>query len=256
MTIVLLSSSQRRRFGPPITWMCLFSAWSGWPWIQRSPTRRCWCRQEVTNAWGFGRGRKEKRGCWEQWKWLDSLPDSQASFWQWSKTPHTWPQLQVDEVNMLLGGCVLVLMTLDAPARIETDWNVCRPLVALESHSIAVWQLSEMAEDICSEPHDLLRGHSGGVTCLAFSPEGGRLLSGGKDKVRVLTESQVVYRAAGFPQEMWAKHVMILFSWRNLDVKFFFSDTVVWDDKCTILSAFNRQVFMFYIVLFCSVLVR
>lgn len=99
---LLLSSSQRRRFGPLNTWMCLFYAWSGWLWIQRSLTRRCWCRQEVTNVWGSGRGRKEKRGCLELWKWLDSLLDNPASFWQWSKTPHTWPQLQVCEVDMLL----------------------------------------------------------------------------------------------------------------------------------------------------------
>lgn len=69
-----------------------------------------------------------------------------------------------------------------------------------------------MAEEICSDPHDLLRGHSGGVTCLAFSPDGGRLLSGGKDKVRVLTKSEVVYRAANILSEMWAKYAMNFFA--------------------------------------------
>ncbi|XP_041659793.1 telomerase protein component 1 [Cheilinus undulatus] len=49
--------------------------------------------------------------------------------------------------------------------------------------SICLWSLSELAADPSStDPKEQLKGHTGGVTCLSFSPDGGQLLSGGKDK--------------------------------------------------------------------------
>ncbi|KAM7411194.1 hypothetical protein PAMA_021262 [Pampus argenteus] len=53
---------------------------------------------------------------------------------------------------------------------------------ASDTFTIALWLLSSLALDPCVEPQVLLRGHNGGVTCLAFSPDGGALLSGGKDQ--------------------------------------------------------------------------
>ncbi|KAM3605500.1 uncharacterized protein V6R79_026311 [Siganus canaliculatus] len=62
---------------------------------------------------------------------------------------------------------------------------------ASEDFTIALWLLSDLVHDSLDVPQSLLRGHSGGVTCLAFSPDGEQLLSGGKDQALMLWDVSV-----------------------------------------------------------------
>nr|XP_046265032.1 telomerase protein component 1 [Scatophagus argus]XP_046265033.1 telomerase protein component 1 [Scatophagus argus] len=62
---------------------------------------------------------------------------------------------------------------------------------ASDDCTIALWLLGDLDRDHSAEPHALLRGHSGGVTCLSFSPDGEQLLSGGKDQALMVWDVSV-----------------------------------------------------------------
>ncbi|XP_029970146.1 telomerase protein component 1-like [Salarias fasciatus] len=57
---------------------------------------------------------------------------------------------------------------------------------ASEDHTVALWRIKTLAHDPPDLPCALLKGHSSSVTCLAFSPDGKQLLSGGKDQALML----------------------------------------------------------------------
>ncbi|CAL8278850.1 unnamed protein product [Lota lota] len=59
---------------------------------------------------------------------------------------------------------------------------------ASDDFTIALWSVQELTLDpwVCPTAVSVLRGHSRGVTCLAFSPDGTQLLSGGKDQALML----------------------------------------------------------------------
>ncbi|XP_064201609.1 telomerase protein component 1 [Anguilla rostrata] len=59
---------------------------------------------------------------------------------------------------------------------------------ASEDFTIALWLVQDLTSDPWCDPSpvSVLRGHSGGVTCLSFSPKGEELLSGGKDRALLL----------------------------------------------------------------------
>ncbi|KAK6467642.1 telomerase protein component 1 isoform X1 [Huso huso] len=60
-----------------------------------------------------------------------------------------------------------------------------------DDFSVVLWSVEELSghlRDIA--PVAVLRGHTSGVTCLSFSPDGGELLSGSKDRSLVLWDVQ------------------------------------------------------------------
>ncbi|XP_074545467.1 telomerase protein component 1-like [Halichoeres trimaculatus] len=62
---------------------------------------------------------------------------------------------------------------------------------ASDDCTVFLWLLSDLADGSCDQPHALLKGHTGGVTCLSFSPDGDQLLSGGKDQALMVWDVSV-----------------------------------------------------------------
>ncbi|CAN9503016.1 unnamed protein product [Ophioblennius macclurei] len=57
---------------------------------------------------------------------------------------------------------------------------------ASEDHTIALWKIQTFDRNPPDLPCILLKGHKSAVTCVAFSPDGKQLLSGGKDQALML----------------------------------------------------------------------
>ncbi|XP_057189566.1 telomerase protein component 1 [Triplophysa rosa] len=66
--------------------------------------------------------------------------------------------------------------------------NTAHVASASDDFTIALWLKSELTSKPWVDPTAvrILRGHSGGVTCLAFRPDGEELLSGGKDQALMI----------------------------------------------------------------------
>ncbi|XP_070774707.1 telomerase protein component 1 [Enoplosus armatus] len=95
------------------------------------------------------------------------------------------------EGEMLGGLKMLGMFGVQAATVLALAQNSTYLATAADDSTIVLWLLSDLALDPYVEPHAFLRGHSGGVTCLAFSPDGGQLLSGGKDQALMVWDVSV-----------------------------------------------------------------
>ncbi|KAM9458628.1 telomerase protein component 1 isoform 1-T2 [Salvelinus alpinus] len=92
-----------------------------------------------------------------------------------------WRQEEEEKAGMVLLGCFGVQQ---GPI-LALAQNSSYLASASDDCSIALWAVKDLTSDPWVDPSviSVLRGHSGGVTCLAFSLTGEELLSGGKDQV-------------------------------------------------------------------------
>ncbi|KAJ8012283.1 hypothetical protein DPEC_G00067060 [Dallia pectoralis] len=97
-----------------------------------------------------------------------------------------WRTTEGGEAGMVLQGCFGV----QHGAVLALAQNDSYLASASDDCSIVLWSVKDLTSKPWVDPcaSFVLRGHNGGVTCLAFSTDGKELLSGGKDQALVVWE--------------------------------------------------------------------
>nr|XP_020446912.1 telomerase protein component 1-like isoform X2 [Monopterus albus] len=106
------------------------------------------------------------------------------------KRLRVWKRKEGEE-GMLGGLQMLGMFGVQQGAILALAQNSTYLATASDDFTIVLWLLSDLTLNTSVEPHAWLRSHRGGVTCLAFSPDGGQLLSGGKDKALMVWDVSV-----------------------------------------------------------------